>query len=186
MRNFQTLFSNLMFCRKWALEKLVFRNIRERKSYDCKYAIQPRKAMATGIHRSGHLIGSNATMYADPLSYYHYHNTINKREEVCQEFIDPGTVYVNPRNKDDKFVYDDGMVVLVEHIKEFEMDTIGPQPFIIWREIKPPIPFVVVVELHALICSLIGSSFPWGVQQMRLTEPEDKLQFKHLKMLKKT
>lgn len=87
--------------------------------------------MATGIHRSGHLIGSNATMYADPLSYYHYHNTINKREEVCQEFIDPSSVYVNPRNKDDKFVYDDGMVVLVEHIKEFEMDAIGPQPFII-------------------------------------------------------
>lgn len=87
--------------------------------------------MATGIHRSGYLIGSNATTYADPLNYYHYHNTINKREEVCEQFIDSNSVYVNPRNRTDKFAYDDGLAVLADHIKEFELDVIGPQPFIL-------------------------------------------------------
>lgn len=118
-------------CSKWTFEKLVFKSIKWRESHDCKYAIRGLKAMATGIHRSGYLIGSNATTYADPLNYYHYHNTINKREEVCEQFIDSNSVYVNPRNRTDKFAYDDGLAVLADHIKEFELDVIGPQPFIL-------------------------------------------------------
>lgn len=111
----------------WTFEKLVFKSIKVRASHDCKYAIQPRKAMATGIHRSGHLIGENATTYADPLNYYHYHNTINKREEVCDEYVDPNLVWVNPRNKSDRFAFDDGLAVVAPRIKQFELDAIGPQ-----------------------------------------------------------
>lgn len=103
----------------------MFKSIKVRESHDCKYAIQGRKAMATGIHRSGYLIGSNATSYADPLNYYHYHNTINKRDEVCEEFLDKNMIHVNPRNHSDRFAYDDGMAVLADRIKAFELDAIG-------------------------------------------------------------
>ncbi|CAK9189493.1 unnamed protein product [Sphagnum troendelagicum] len=120
--------------RKWGFEKLVFRNVRKREHNDCKYAIQARKALATGIHRSGHLIGANTTVYADPLKYYHYHNTINRREELCQEFIHPknkNKVYTNPWNGD-PFVYDNGMAILGDEIKKFEQDSVvAPQQFII-------------------------------------------------------
>ncbi|XP_024382490.1 galactan beta-1,4-galactosyltransferase GALS1 isoform X2 [Physcomitrium patens] len=119
------------FSRKWTFEKLVFKSIKWRESHDCKYAIQGQKAMGTGIHRSGHLIGGNATTYADPLNYYHYHNTINKRDEVCEDFIDKSVVYVNPRNRTDIYTHDDGLAVLADHIKEFERDVIGPQSFIL-------------------------------------------------------
>jgi hypothetical protein len=121
-------------CRKWGFEKLVFRNVRKREHNDCKYAIQARKALATGIHRSGHLIGANTTVYADPLKYYHYHNTINRREELCQEFIHPknkNKVYTNPWNGD-PFVYDNGMAILGDEIKKFEQNSVVvPQQFIL-------------------------------------------------------
>jgi len=124
-------------CRKWGFEKLVFRNVRKREHNDCKYAIQARKALATGIHRSGHLIGANTTVYADPLKYYHYHNTINRREELCQEFVHPknkSKVYINPWNGD-PFVYDNGMAILGDQIKKFEQDSVvAPQQFILWME----------------------------------------------------
>lgn len=114
-------------CSKWTFEKLVFKSIKVRESHDCKYAIQPRKASATGIHRSGYLIAGNDTSYADPLNYYHFHNTINKRDEVCEEYVDKNLVYVNPKNPSDRFAFDDGLAVLADHVKEFELDVIGPQ-----------------------------------------------------------
>jgi hypothetical protein len=115
----------LVVASKWTFEKLVFKSIKVRESHDCKYAIQGRKATATGIHRSGNLIGGNATTYADPLNYYHFHNTINKRGEVCEEFVDKNVVYVNPRNSSDRFAYDDGLAVLADRIKAFELEAIG-------------------------------------------------------------
>lgn len=96
--------------------------------------------MSTAIHRSSHLIGVNATVYAHPIKYYHYHKTINKREEVCQEFVPSSKrdlLYRDPKNTEEIFLYDGGMKELSSHIKEFELDAIGPQPFILWSESKP-------------------------------------------------
>lgn len=65
----------------------------------------------------------------DKLHYHHFHNTINVREELCKEFVDPWV-------KETKFdnvthIYDDSLSSLADAVRQYELDTVGPQPFII-------------------------------------------------------
>lgn len=125
----------------WAMEKLTYRRtqITETNGFmDKKFAIQARYALSTGVHRSEDLMYSeqglkleNATLYEDwRLHYYHYHNTINHRQEVCEQFVDPS---IRNATRLDNVVheFDDTMVPLAAQVRDFELRTVGELPTII-------------------------------------------------------
>ncbi|KAG6548249.1 hypothetical protein Mapa_010300 [Marchantia paleacea] len=125
----------------WAMEKLTYRRtqITEANGFmDRKYVIQARYALSAGVHRSEDLTYpergwklEDASTYEDwRLHYYHYHNTINHRQEVCQKFVDPSIRNATRLNKV-VHEFDDTMVPLAAKVREFELQTVGELPMII-------------------------------------------------------
>ncbi|XP_008796320.1 galactan beta-1,4-galactosyltransferase GALS1-like [Phoenix dactylifera] len=113
------------YSKEWGFEKLVFRNSITGVRRDRKYAIQARKAYATGVHMSQNVIGKTTHKTEDMIRYYHYHNSINVLGEPCREFIP-----VPPKGNATWFekipyVYDDNMKRVAGTIKQFEKETIG-------------------------------------------------------------
>nr|XP_010927291.1 galactan beta-1,4-galactosyltransferase GALS1 [Elaeis guineensis] len=113
------------YSKEWGFEKLVFRNSITGVRRDRKYAIQARKAYATGVHMSENVIGKTTHKTEDMIRYYHYHNSINVLGEPCREFIPlPPKGNVTWFEKI-PYVYDDNMKRIAGTIKQFEKETIG-------------------------------------------------------------
>lgn len=131
---------------EWGFEKLVYRNVKGGITWDRKYAIQPRNAFTTGVHRSDHMVGQSLGYFTDSLVpklwYYHYHNTITEKGELCRTFASSDNSFVNSTSAamEPVDVYDaDGVPVrldtglqeLAESVKKFELQQIGRQPTIV-------------------------------------------------------
>lgn len=111
-------------CRKWAFEKLVYakcdygwKPVEARK-----YALQPREAIATGVHYCEYMKKGGEVWDAqeEELRLYHYHGIISTKGEVCQEFTSGtnGSWITN-------CTVDHSMIMLAEQAKQFERNTLG-------------------------------------------------------------
>ncbi|KAG0581531.1 hypothetical protein KC19_4G259000 [Ceratodon purpureus] len=114
--------------RKWGFEKLIYQKPFIRGvHHDRKYALQARHAAATGIHMS---INMRKGRHTSPrgIRYYHYHGTINKRDDVC-------SIYVDPRNqtalRSHGVRLDKTMANMAKDVKSYERKIIGKLPFIL-------------------------------------------------------
>eukprot|EP00249_Psilotum_nudum_P006738 c20015_g1_i1 orf=220-1755(-) len=115
------------YCRQWGFEKLVFKNVNTKTRWDRKYAIQARNVFATGVHMSENLIGRTLHTKGPKIKYYHYHNTINRRGELCKKFINST---LNSVVYHEKLPYkiDRGMKFFAEDVKKFEVQQIQTLP----------------------------------------------------------
>lgn len=122
-----------MVCSRWGFEKLVYRKVLKRGvRYDRKYVVQARHAEATGIHMSMDMRkGQNLYPKGDKLRYYHYHGSINKRDEVCNVFVDSGNKTSVQRHEGHNYRLEETMAKLAKDVKQYELNTVGPQPFIV-------------------------------------------------------
>lgn len=118
---------------RWGFEKLVYRKVLEKgKRYDRKYVVQARHAEAAGIHMSMNMKkGINLYPKGDRIRYYHYHGTINKRDEVCSFYVDSGNKTAVQQHDNSTHTLDETMAKLVKDVKLFELQTVGTQPFIV-------------------------------------------------------
>ncbi|KAK6939140.1 Glycosyltransferase family 92 [Dillenia turbinata] len=116
------------YSREWGFEKLVFKDTKTGIWRDRKYAIQAKNAYATGVHMSENLIGKTLHKTETKIRYYHYHNSISVMGEPCREFLPPSAMHNVTWFDNLPFVYDDKLKNLALTIKQFEIDTIGPQP----------------------------------------------------------
>lgn len=74
---------------------------------------------------SENVIGKTTHKTESKIRYYHYHNSIMVRGELCREFLSISAINnVTIFNKV-PFVYDDKMKKLGDTIKEFELNAIG-------------------------------------------------------------
>ncbi|KAG6482527.1 hypothetical protein ZIOFF_059158 [Zingiber officinale] len=78
--------------RMWGMEKLVYRDAKRGVRRDRKYAIQPRRAFATGVHMSQNVAGRSTHQTEARIRYFHYHGTIADRREPCREFVNATAV----------------------------------------------------------------------------------------------
>lgn len=119
--------------RKWAIEKLMYRKVlRSGVRYDRKYAVQARYAAATGVHMSMNMRkGKNMYPKGYKIRYYHYHDTINKREELCQAFVSPQNKTSLQRHQRQNYRLDETLAMTTQLIKDYERRTIGSLPFIV-------------------------------------------------------
>ncbi|KAH7288422.1 hypothetical protein KP509_31G026200 [Ceratopteris richardii] len=114
----------------WAFEKLVFLNVKRGIRWDRKYAIQARNVLATGVHLSENLIGKTLHTKESAIKYYHYHNTITRRDEdLCKEVVNSSSTRLTTYSDKDPFRLDFGMQYFAQEVKKFELHQIGPQPF---------------------------------------------------------
>lgn len=122
-----------MLCSRWGFEKLVFKKLLPRgRHYDRKYVVQARHAEAAGIHMSMNMLeGHNSYPKGDKIRYYHYHGTINKRDEVCSAFVDSSNKTAVQHRDGSYHMLDETMAKLANDVKAFELDTVGQQPFIV-------------------------------------------------------
>ena len=112
-------------CREWGIEKLVFRDSRTKIRRDRKYAIQSKNAYATGVHMSENVIGGTLHQTETKIRYYHYHNSITIKGELCRELL-PMSAKHNVTWFDNlPYVYDDNMKKPAAIIKDFERSAIG-------------------------------------------------------------
>lgn len=118
---------------RWGFEKLVYRRPLDKgKHYDRKYVVQARHAEAAGIHMSMNMRkGQNLYPKGDRLRYYHYHGTINKRDEVCNVFFDVGNKTAVQEHGGSHHKLDETMAKLAKDVKLYELNTVGTQPFIV-------------------------------------------------------
>jgi hypothetical protein len=120
--------------RKWAFEKLVYANCdygwTPQESH--KYAVQPQRVWATGVHYSEHMkLGKAEDMDTTALLAYHYHSTINSRtSELCRDFPQNSNGEPNSLNVKNCTV-DRSMAALAPSIKRYELAMVGEQPFIL-------------------------------------------------------
>lgn len=120
-------------CRKWAFEKLVYAKCDYgwKNEESRKYALQPQRVWATGVHYSEHMKeGTQHDMDPAVLRAYHYHNTVNARAELCREFP------LRPDGVPNSFnitncTIDTSMAALAPAVQQFERKIIGDQPFIL-------------------------------------------------------
>ncbi|KAJ7295527.1 hypothetical protein O6H91_Y182900 [Diphasiastrum complanatum] len=113
----------------WGFEKLVFQmTMKTGAMLDFKYAIRARNAFATGVHESKNIIGQT-TYSKGKIKYYHYHDTISYKGEVCREFVSPQTQSIVWFDNI-PYRYDGSMASLAAAVKEFELQQIGPQALI--------------------------------------------------------
>ncbi|XP_023525128.1 galactan beta-1,4-galactosyltransferase GALS1 [Cucurbita pepo subsp. pepo] len=113
------------YSRKWGFEKLLFKDIKSGIWRDRKYAIQAKNAYATGVHMSENVIGNTTHKTESKIRYYHYHNSIMVRGELCREFLPNSAIHNVTIFNQAPFVYDDKMKKLADTIKEFERHAIG-------------------------------------------------------------
>lgn len=125
--------SPLLLCSKWGFEKLVFRKVLKTGiRYDRKFIVQARHAEATGVHMSMDMLkGHNLYPRGDNIRYFHYHGTINKREEVCKTFVDPRNKTDVQRFQNQYHRLDETMAAMVEPVKKFELEKVGVLPTIV-------------------------------------------------------
>ena len=118
---------------RWGFEKLVYRKTLKRGiRYDRKYVVQARHAEGAGIHMSMNMRkGKNLYPKGDRIRYYHYHGTINKREEVCNVFVDSKNKTYAQSHEGNYYRLDETMAKLAKDVKLYELNTVGPQPFIV-------------------------------------------------------
>lgn len=118
---------------RWGFEKLVYRKVVDkRKRIDRKYVVQARHAEAAGIHMSMNMRkGMNIYPKGDRIRYYHYHGTINKREEVCDVFVDSVNKTAVQTRAGSHHKLDETLAKLAKGVKLYELNTIGVQPFIV-------------------------------------------------------
>lgn len=121
------------WCRKWAFEKLVYRKTSRRGvRSDRKYVVQARHAAATGVHMSMNMrTGKNLYPKGTQLRYYHYHGTINQRQELCSELIRPENKTGVQRVRGHNHRLDDTLVPIADLVKAYELRTVGALPFIL-------------------------------------------------------
>lgn len=116
--------------KKWMMEKLVFSwTYRWPLMRDKKYAIQSRSCWATGVHYCEFLMDGGHTEVMDEgrFRFYHYHDTLATRAEVCREFATRNYLVLG----EDGYYIDETMVGMAEAVREYEQQTIGMQPFIL-------------------------------------------------------
>ncbi|KAK1281303.1 hypothetical protein QJS04_geneDACA014282 [Acorus gramineus] len=109
--------------RKWGFEKLVYRDVKRGIRRDRKYAIQPRRAFATGVHMSQNVAGKTQHKTEGRIKYFHYHGTIANRREPCREFSNSTELAF----EGSPYVFDDTLRSLAGSVKRFELKTIGPR-----------------------------------------------------------
>lgn len=119
--------------RKWAFEKLLYANCDYgwKPEESRKYAVQPQRVWATGVHYSEHMkLGKREDMDITTLRAYHYHNTVNSRTELCRAF--PHTPNGEPNSLNVRnCTVDLSMANLAPTIKRYELAVVGKQPFIL-------------------------------------------------------
>lgn len=108
-------------CRKWGLEKLVYKDVKRGIRRDRKYAVQPRKVYATGVHMSENVDGKTTHKTEGKIKYFHYHDTVAHRREPCRSFSNQTqlTLYQTP------YVLDTTMRLVAPAVKRFELKMIG-------------------------------------------------------------
>lgn len=133
LRDGRDLMECVRFCRKWAIEKLVYASCDYGWTPDesRKYAVQPQRVWATGVHYSEHMkLGRSEDLAATALRAYHYHNTVNARREVCRAFPSSPSGEPNSLNVRNCSV-DRSMAALAPIVQRFELAMVGEQPFIL-------------------------------------------------------
>jgi hypothetical protein len=117
---------------RWGFEKLVYRKVLKRGiRYDRKYVVQARHAEAAGIHMSMNMRkGQNLYPKGSRIRYYHYHGTINNRDEVCNIFVDARNKTAVQSHEGHYHRLEETMAKLAKDVKLYELNTVGPQPFI--------------------------------------------------------
>jgi hypothetical protein len=119
--------------RKWTMEKLVYRRVLKRGvRYDRKYVVQARHAAATGVHMSMNMKkGKNIYPNGNKIRYYHYHDTINRRHELCNTFVSPTNKTNVQRHRRHYHRLDETVASTTDLVKAYERQTIGTLPFIL-------------------------------------------------------
>ncbi|KAG0580728.1 hypothetical protein KC19_4G194600 [Ceratodon purpureus] len=119
--------------RKWTFEKLVYKRVLKRGiRYDRKYVVQARHAWAAGVHMSMNMKkGKNWYPKGDKLRYYHYHDTINRRQELCNTFVAPANKTQVQSHRRHYHRLDDTLSKTTDLVKAYELQTIGTLPFIL-------------------------------------------------------
>ena len=120
-------------CRKWNLEKLVYRRVLKRGArYDRKFVVQARHAAATGVHMSMNMKkGKNVYPRGNKIRYYHYHDTINKRHELCNTFVPTENKTDVYRHRRQFHRIDETLANTTDLVKAYELQTIGTLPFLL-------------------------------------------------------
>lgn len=111
----------MIFCRKWGFEKLVYRDAITGIRRDRKYAVQPRNLFATGVHMSENLVGKTTHKTEGKIMYFHYHGTIAQRRETCKMLVNSTKVTYEKI----PYVLDTTMRDIAGVIKKFEVKMIG-------------------------------------------------------------
>lgn len=108
--------------------KVLRRGVR----YDRKFVVQARHAAATGVHMSMDMKkGKNVYPRGDKIRYYHYHNTINQRQELCRAFVPPANKTEPRRHRRGYHRIDETLSSTTDLVKAYELRTIGILPFIL-------------------------------------------------------
>lgn len=121
-------------CRKWLMEKLVFAwKWRWPIMRNRKYAIKSRECWATGVHKCELLKdgGHTRVMNETDFRFYHYHNTLSTRDELCKQFVPE---HLEPNYfamGEDNYTTDNTMVGMADMARQYERETIGEQPFVL-------------------------------------------------------
>ncbi|MQM12063.1 hypothetical protein Taro_044978 [Colocasia esculenta] len=107
----------------WGMEKLVYRDVKRGVRRDRKYAIQPRSALAAGVHLSQHAVGGVLHRAERRIRYFHYHGTVADRRDPCRDFANATQI----SRGGTPYVLDGTLRALAASIKRFELRTIGPR-----------------------------------------------------------
>lgn len=129
-------------CRLWGFEKLVFSmHWKNNRPEAHKYAVQGRKIWVTEIHNTVHMKGGKRRNVGyDRIWFHHFHGTLTTRGEVCTQFekaaqyLDWFATPISFENAN--YSADYTLAQLGSAVKEFELETIGEQPFILWGATK--------------------------------------------------
>ncbi|RWW83343.1 hypothetical protein BHE74_00008154 [Ensete ventricosum] len=107
--------------RMWGIEKLVYRDVKRGVRRDRKYAIQPRRAFATGVHMSQNLAGRSLHKTDGRIKYFHYHGTISARRDPCEEFVNATAVTYDGT----PYILDETLRRVAGAVRRFEHKMIG-------------------------------------------------------------
>ncbi|KAF7801314.1 galactan beta-1,4-galactosyltransferase GALS3-like [Senna tora] len=109
--------------RKWGFEKYVYRDVKRGIRRDRKYAVQPRRLYATGVHMSENVEGKTTHKTEGRIMYFHYHGTIAERRESCRTLLNSTTTQFTFDKT--PYVLDTTMRDIGGVIKKFEQRMIG-------------------------------------------------------------
>lgn len=107
--------------RKWGFEKLVYKDVKRGIRRDRKYAVQPRRVYATGVHMSENVAGKTTHKTEGLIKYFHYHGTIAHRREPCRSLSNQTQLTLD----NTPYVLDTTMRLVAPAVKRFELKMIG-------------------------------------------------------------